>query len=119
MKFQESEILEFKKSTSELKEGLISISAILNKYILLKNDAGQLFENFCILERMKYREYNKVYANQYFWRTYDGAEVDLVEERSGKLFAFEFKFRKSSVRKPAGWDNYKLINKNNILDILK
>jgi len=37
MKFQESEILEFKKITSELKKGLISISAILNKHILLKN----------------------------------------------------------------------------------
>jgi len=32
MKFEESETLELKKSTSELKEGLISISAILNKH---------------------------------------------------------------------------------------
>jgi len=96
-------------------------NAIINNFNFIesRDDAGQLFENLCILERMKYREYNGIYANQYFWRTYDGAEVDLVEEREGDLFAFEFKFRKSSVRKPLGWNNYKLINKDNILELLK
>ena len=44
MKFEESETLEFKKSTSELKEAVISIGAILNKhqkgklYFGIKND---------------------------------------------------------------------------------
>ena len=43
-KLKESEILELKKSTSELKEGIISIAAILNKhqqgelYFGIKND---------------------------------------------------------------------------------
>jgi hypothetical protein len=32
MKFKETETLELKKSTSELKEGVISIAAILNKH---------------------------------------------------------------------------------------
>ena len=32
MKFKESETTEFKKSTSELKEAIVSISAILNKH---------------------------------------------------------------------------------------
>jgi len=32
MSFKESESIEFKKSLGELKEGLISISAILNKH---------------------------------------------------------------------------------------
>lgn len=50
MKYKESETVEFKKSTSELKEAVISISAILNKhqkgevYFGIKNDgsiAGQ------------------------------------------------------------------------------
>jgi ATP-dependent DNA helicase RecG len=31
-KLKESEIVELKKSTSELKEGIISIAAILNKH---------------------------------------------------------------------------------------
>lgn len=46
MKFKESENLELKKSTSELKEAIISISAILNKhgkgilYFGIKNDGS-------------------------------------------------------------------------------
>ena len=32
MRFEESEILELKRSTAELKEALISIAAILNKH---------------------------------------------------------------------------------------
>jgi ATP-dependent DNA helicase RecG len=38
MSFKENESIEFKKSLSELKEGLISISAILNKH-----GAGELW----------------------------------------------------------------------------
>ena len=38
MKFKESEKLELKKSTSELKEAVISIAAILNKH-----QAGELY----------------------------------------------------------------------------
>ncbi len=38
MQFEESEILELKRSTSEMKEAIISIVAILNKH-----QAGELF----------------------------------------------------------------------------
>jgi len=31
-------------------------------------------------------------ANYYFWRTYDQKEIDLIEEREGKLFSYEFKW---------------------------
>ncbi|MBU2650152.1 MAG: ATP-binding protein [Bacteroidetes bacterium] len=57
-----------------------------------RNDAGSLWENFCISERLKHNLNNNRYTREYFWRTYDGAEIDLVEETSGKLKAFEFKF---------------------------
>ncbi|MGE0090823.1 MAG: ATP-binding protein [Bacteroidales bacterium] len=55
-------------------------------------DMGMLWENFCFIERLKKQEYKQLYANNYFWRTYDKQEVDLVEEREGKLFGFEFKW---------------------------
>ena len=58
----------------------------------IRNDAGFLWENFCIIERKKYNEYNMNFANMYFWRTYDQKEIDLIEEREGKLFAYEFKW---------------------------
>lgn len=91
-------------------------NSIINNFNIMdsRNDSGQLFENFCILERMKYREYNMIHANQYFWRTYEGAEIDLVEEMQGSLFAYEIKSGRSSPKKPPEWKNYKVINKNNL-----
>jgi hypothetical protein len=43
----------------------------------------------------------------YFWRTRTGAEVDLVEEREGKLFAFAYKWSKPRLRPPQSFlDTY-------------
>lgn len=63
----------------------------------LRNDVGPLFENYCIIERMKAMINRGESANYYFWRTYDQKEIDLVEERRGKLFTYEFKW---SSKKP-------------------
>ena len=73
-----------------------------------RNDVGPLFENFMIAERLKFREYHRMFAGQFFWRTYDGSEVDLIEERDGKLFGYEFKWNiKKHARKPLKWLEYK------------
>ena len=48
-------------------------------------DMGMLWENFCFTERLKKQAYRKMYSNNYFWRTYDRQEVDLIEDREGKL----------------------------------
>lgn len=58
----------------------------------IRNDTGAMFENFCIIERIKAMENRQRTANYYFWRTYDQKEIDLVEEREGKLFTYEFKW---------------------------
>lgn len=58
----------------------------------LRNDAGGLFENFCIVERIKAVSNRQHFANFYFWRTYDQKEIDLIEERGGKLRAYECKW---------------------------
>jgi hypothetical protein len=55
-------------------------------------DMGMLWENFCYTERLKKQAYLKIYSNNYFWRTYDQQEVDLIEDREGNLFGFEFKW---------------------------
>ena len=59
-----------------------------------RDDVGALWENFIILERLKYRHYHQVNANQFFWRSYDKAEIDLVEEKGGKLEGYEIKWKK-------------------------
>jgi len=58
----------------------------------LRDDAGGLWENFLLLERIKRQAYRKVPVNFFFWRTWEGQEIDLIEEREGRLFAFEFKW---------------------------
>ncbi len=84
-------------------------NAVINNFNFTKerNDMGQLWENFILLERMKFQAYHKIYANNYFWRTYDGAEVDLVEEREGRLVGYEFKWNeKRKKRVPDLWKKY-------------
>jgi len=45
-----------------------------------------------MIERLKLRSYRTIPANSYFWRTYNQQEIDLVEEREGKLYGYEFKW---------------------------
>jgi len=58
----------------------------------LRNDVGQLWENFLISERMKYLQSNMIFANRYFWRTVEQQEIDYIEEMDGILHAYEFKW---------------------------
>ncbi len=61
----------------------------------LRTDLGALWENFIISERQKYMHYNNVWANNYFWRTQDQQKIDYLEERDGKLYAYEIKWNKN------------------------
>ncbi|MCX5749803.1 MAG: ATP-binding protein [Candidatus Saganbacteria bacterium] len=85
-------------------------NAVINNFNFLdsRSDAGALWENLMVVERLKYRSYHEIYASQYFWRTYDGSEVDLVEERQDKLYGYEFKWGTSNKkpRPPAKWAQY-------------
>jgi len=70
----------------------------------MRNDTESLWENYMMSERMKQLEYSGIAANKYFWRTYDQQEIDLIEEREGKLFAYEFKWKKDKGKIPAAWE---------------
>jgi uncharacterized protein len=90
-----------------------------------RNDIGQLWENFIFIERMKQRAYASLYANAYFWRTYDQQEIDLVEERDGKLFGYECKWSaRKAVSPPRSWlsaypdAEFQVITPENYLDFL-
>ena len=58
----------------------------------LRTDKGALWENFLISERVKQIEYKQSLAHIYFWRTRQQQEVDFVEENSGKIYGYEFKW---------------------------
>ncbi|NTU47027.1 ATP-binding protein [Candidatus Roizmanbacteria bacterium] len=71
----------------------------------LRNDIGQLWENFIITERLKKRTYTNIYGQSYFWRTYEQREIDLIEERDGELYPFECKWSMKEVKPiiPRDW----------------
>lgn len=55
------------------------------------------------MERRKYLAHHRDYANSYFWRLYNGQEIDYLEEKDGKLVGYEYKWKKSEVRPPKDW----------------
>jgi uncharacterized protein len=59
----------------------------------LRQDAGALWENFLLAERMKRNAYADFSCNSYFWRTTTQQEIDYVEDYGGKLHAYEFKWK--------------------------
>lgn len=65
----------------------------------LRNDVGQLWENYLTIERRKANQVSGRSVNSYFWRTYDQKEIDCVEEHSGRIFGYEFKWRDSELRR--------------------
>lgn len=93
------------------------------KPILNRNDVGALWENFLILERLKYLKYSRIHNSRYFWRTYTGAEVDYVEERESILSGYEIKWGNKTPRPPATWKetynaSWKIINRENWIDFV-
>jgi len=82
---------------------------IINNFSPLskRNDLGQLWENFLMVERRKYLSYSGKTANTFFWRTYTGAELDYIEEMEGELSGYEFKWSRKQTRPPQSWiDTY-------------
>lgn len=87
-----------------------------------RNDIGELWENYLVSERIKFQHYNQLLCSNYFWRTYQQQEIDWIEEREGKLFAYEIKWNaKRKVKIPTSWKNgypdstFEVINQENYL----
>ena len=70
-------------------------NAILGNLLPLssRSDTGPLWENFLISERYKMLHNKDIDFSSYFWRTTQQQEIDYVEERNGKMYAFEFKWK--------------------------
>lgn len=101
-------------------------NAVISQFndLNLRNDVGGLWENFLASERIKFQEYTSLFANNFFWRTWEKKEIDWVEEREGKLFAYEFKWKEEKVKPPKDFlENYKesvykVVNKDNYLEFI-
>ena len=101
-------------------------NAIINNFNLLnvRDDIGRLWENYIISERIKKQEYERIQVNNYFWRTYTQKEIDFIEEREGKLFAYEIKWNREKVSFPKDFINiypnarFEIINRENYLKFI-
>ena len=89
-----------------------------------RNDVGELWENYLVIERLKRQEYLTEQADNYFWRTYTQKEIDLIEEREGKLFGYEMKWGAARAKPPKEWleaypnATWQLINRQNYLELI-
>jgi hypothetical protein len=69
----------------------------------LRQDAGALWENFMISERVKRNGNFGSVANMYFWRTLRQQEIDLIEDRGGELAGYEFKWKSRPGKVPVAF----------------
>jgi len=102
-------------------------NALIGNFSQVENraDAGALFENYAIAERMKRKEYMMEYASSWFWRNANKQEIDYVEEKDGKLQAYELKWNpKRKASAPLSFRNgypdadFTVIHHDNIEDLL-
>lgn len=79
-------------------------NAVIQQFapVALRNDMGQLWENFFISERIKRNHYLGHHCNIYFWRTTSQQEIDYIEESDGQMSAFEMKWnpKKATAKLP-------------------
>lgn len=89
-------------------------------------DIGNLWENFCVIERIKKSEYERMsHPNFYFYQSYhDAKEIDIIEEYNGyATFECKWKFDRNTI-KLQEWDEkypdspIKVITKENYTDFL-
>jgi uncharacterized protein len=102
-------------------------NALINNFnpMELRDDQGKLWENYIISERLKFQEYTQLFAANYFWRTHTQQEIDWVEDRGGRLHAYEFKWKKGGKAKPpASWAGaypdatFEVVNPGNYLGFI-
>ena len=101
-------------------------NALLHNFSALDSrlDTGSLWENFIIAEKIKFDKTMGRNAQFYFWRTYDRAEIDLVEDLNGKINAFECKWNpRKQAKIPAAFaekyevESFKVINRESLHEI--
>lgn len=99
-------------------------NALINNFSALeqRNDIGLLWEQYILSERMKYNSYRMYQPQYFFWRTYDGQEIDLLELNKGKIQALECKWKEGKTKTPTAFGKaypeakFSTINKANYLD---
>ena len=83
-----------------------------------------IYAHYNFIIGQKRRKHHEQRLKCRVWRTYDKKEIDLVEERGGKLFGYEFKWGMKKIQAPREWvekyenSEFELINPKNYLDFI-
>ena len=101
-------------------------NALINNFnpLELRQDVGALWENFFICERLKSVHNQRKRPSMQFWRTYDGKEIDYLEEEGGQLEGFECKWGSEKWRIPAAFSStypgskVHLVTRSNVLEFI-
>ena len=118
---------ELKKSKKIYFNDLGIRNALINDFrpIEIRNDNGNLFENFVINEMRKQNEYQQIYANFYFWRNTEQKEIDLIVEKNNTLSTYEIKWNPNrKVRLTKSFSNiytnytFNVISKDNFFEFI-
>jgi predicted AAA+ superfamily ATPase len=102
-------------------------NAIIGNFtpLAIRQDIGALWENYLIAERLKLNNNLGLHKEFYFWRTYDGQEIDLIEESEAMLKAFEFKWSGRHVSAPQAFRTaypqatFEEVNRENYLSYMQ
>ena len=101
-------------------------NALINDFrpLHIREDAGSLWENFCILERRKYLSTTDRLVRSYYWRNSKKQEIDLIEDEQDVVRAFEIKYGKKEPKVPTEFtklypnSEYTVVNPSNFNDTL-
>ena len=89
----------------------------------VRPDTGQLWENFLAIERIKNQHYSRQSPRYYFWRTYEQAEIDWLEQTGSNISAYEFKWSSKPAKTPKAFrtayhQEVTTINRDNYLEFI-
>ncbi len=101
-------------------------NAVISNFnpLVMRDDIGKLWENYCISERLKKVHYTRIFANSYFWRTYDQQEIDYIEEKDSQITGYEIKWKDEKARSKKTFEStyanakVEIINRDNFLDFI-
>ncbi len=99
-------------------------NALINNFspLHMRNDTGQLWEQYILSERLKNNSYSGYHPQYFFWRTYDGQEIDLLEQNDQQLQALECKYGRHKGKKPIAFAkaypdaSFAVVDQTNYLD---
>ena len=103
-------------------------NALINNFspLNMRQDVGQLWENYLNSERNKRNHYLQRNADSYFWRTHTQQEIDRIEEENGNLSAFEYKWSvNKKVKIPTQFASaypdagFTVVDRNNYLEFIQ